>query len=133
MFDLIPLWAVAVLEIITGAGVIAFWVIFYTTKVFHPENPPEGYFAHEGAFVYPDSLMAAGLIASGILLLLNISLGQSLSLVCAGSLMFLGTIDIAYDYKNGLFSGSTFEFFQHFAIDLWVLAFGLFLILRFLG
>jgi hypothetical protein len=31
---------VGVLEIITGLGVIAFWVLFYTTEWMAPKNPP---------------------------------------------------------------------------------------------
>jgi len=122
---------VGILEIITGIGIITFWILFFSTDWLHPDNPPEGYFLHERSFVYPDSLLAIGLITSGILLILKIPLGGFLSLVCAGGLMFLGIIDLAYDYQNGMFKGGLAEALGNAAIDLWVLVFGLFLTIWF--
>ena len=122
---------IGVLEILTGLGVIAFWVLFYTTEWMAPKNPPPGYLSHERAFVWPDSLMAVTLVAAGILLFLKISLGHSLSLACSGALLFLGVIDLAYNFQNGLFRGRLAEVVPGLAINLWVAGLGLFLLFRF--
>ncbi len=131
MLDKIPLLLIGLLEIVTGLGIITFWILFFTTELMAPENPPEGYFAHEHAFVWPDSLMALGLVLAGILLILKVPAGGSVSLVCSGGLMFLGIIDLAYDTANGLFQAGILEAAQNAAIDLWVLVFGIFLVIRF--
>ena len=121
------------LEILTGAGIIIFWTLFYTTDLMAPKNPPEGYLSHERAFVFPDSLTATALIAAAILLFLKNPLGESLSLICSGALIFLGVIDFAYDYQNNLSGRSIPETIQTMAINIWVLGFGLFLAVRFVG
>ncbi|MBC8512534.1 MAG: hypothetical protein H8D32_06090, partial [Dehalococcoidia bacterium] len=59
---------IPVLEIITAAGLILFWIGFFTVGM-APETPPECYFAYEHAFPLPDILLAMVLLASGILLL----------------------------------------------------------------
>lgn len=132
MLTFISPTVVAVLEIITGAGIITFWVLFFKTDLLIPENPPEGYLAHEHSFVYPDSVMAIALIAGGILLIIQNPLGEKLSLVSAGGLMFLGIIDFAYDIRNGIFKGGAFEFIENFIVDIWVLLLGLVIVFRFI-
>jgi hypothetical protein len=127
----VPLGLVAALQGATGVGLIAFWVVFFTTDWLLPAHPPPGYLAHERAFAYPDVLMGFALLAAAVLNWNGMPLGPALSLICAGSLLFLGVIDLAYDIENGLLGGSLREVIQNAAIDFWVLLFGLFLALRF--
>ena len=129
MSDLIT----GVLEIATGVGIIAFWILFYSTDMMKPKNPPEGYMSHERAFVFPDTLTSIALIAAAILLFMKNPLGGSLSLVCSGALMFLGVIDLAYNLQTKLPGSSVSGTIQTMAINIWVLGFGLFLAIRFVG
>jgi len=57
---------------------------------------PKGYVEHERCFVYPDSLLSLLLLISAMLLWFGNPLGERLSLVCGGMILFLAVIDIAY-------------------------------------
>jgi hypothetical protein len=85
----------------------------------------------DGAEKPAASLTAVTLAAAGVLLLFRIPLGESLSLVGSGALLFLGVIDLAYNFQNGLFRGRLAEVVPGLAINLWVAGLGLFLLFRF--
>ena len=89
----------AILEIITGVGIIFFWIGFFTVGL-APKNPPDCYFVFEHSFPLPDIIMSIGLIIAGILLLKQKSEGVPLSLVCAGGLMFLGVLDFSFNIQK---------------------------------
>lgn len=97
--------AVAVLQLLTAAGIAAFWVTWLREEHTEPWLP-EGYVRHERAFVWSDGVLAALLVASAGLLLADRPLGASLGLVCAGMLAFLGVLDAAYFAREGLFARS---------------------------
>ena len=92
----------AIMQIITGVGIILFWVGFFTAGM-APKNPPECYFAFEHAFPLPDGILCMGLIVAGILLLKQKPAGRTLSLICSGGLMFLGVIDFSFNIQNGMY------------------------------
>lgn len=114
---------IAVGEIITGIGVMLFWVMFFFGGMV-PENPPHCYFAYEHSFPLPDSVMAVGCIVAGYLLLNGKALGGSLSLVCAGALIFLGLLDFSFNLQNGVYRLSTGELISNGFINLWCVIFG---------
>ena len=81
--------AIAVLELLTGVGLILFWIGFFTIGL-APKNPPQGYMEYEHSFPLPDGLLAILMLVAGTLLLLNNPWGSHLSLVAAGALVFWG-------------------------------------------
>jgi len=96
-------WAIAGLEVTAALGIAIFWVTWFREE--HDQDwLPAGYVQHERVFVFPDALLAALLALSAVLLVAGSPLGRSLSLVCAGMLAFLGTIDAAYFWQTGLFA-----------------------------
>jgi hypothetical protein len=96
-------WVVAALELAGAAGFAAFWVVWWRSD--HDEDRlPDGYVDHEAPFVWSDSMLAVLLTASAILLLFEEQLGESLSLVAGGMLLFLGVLDAAYFARTGLFA-----------------------------
>ncbi len=103
MLDFIDVRIVAVAQIAMAAGIIHFWFNWLRTKHDEPWLP-KGYVEHERCFVYPDTVMSVLMVVSAALLLAENPLGQSLTLVCGGMMLFLTVIDTAYFMQNGLFA-----------------------------
>lgn len=121
---------IAVLQLLTGVGIILFWVGFFTVGL-APENPPVGYFAFEHSFPLPDSILALALIIAALLLLKGNPLGRPVSLAAAGGLVFLGMVDFSFNVQNGMYSGLVIDTVLNGFINLWCVGFGVFLFFRF--
>ena len=117
---------VSALEIVTGVGVILFWVAFFTIGM-APDPAPAGYFAYEHSFPLPDGLMSILLIIAGILLLKNKRPAMILSLIAAGALTFLGLLDFSFNLQNGVYAVSSIDMVINAFINAWCVGFGLFI------
>ena len=115
-------------QIVTGIGILIFWGLFFTVGM-APAVPAVCYFAYEHAFPPPDLILAAALIASGFDLLRGGDWGMSVSLACAGGLMFLGVLDFSFSAQNGGFAGPLGEALQAGVISLWCVGLGLAIII----
>jgi len=73
---------IAILEIITSVGLLLFWTAFFTIGM-APKNPPPCYFVFEHSFPVPDVILAIGLLAGSIMMLMGRAGGRRLSLLCA--------------------------------------------------
>ena len=104
--------AVSILEVVTGCGILIFWLLFFTVGLV-PEGAPACYLAFEHSFPLPDTVLALGLIAAGYLLTRAEPLGRSLSFTCAGALIFLGLLDFSFSLLNGLLSGAPLNALTH--------------------
>ncbi|PKN51077.1 MAG: hypothetical protein CVU55_13140 [Deltaproteobacteria bacterium HGW-Deltaproteobacteria-13] len=124
MIEIKRLKTIAALELLTGIGLILFWIGFFTIGL-APENPPPCYFAYEHSFPLPDIILAVALLVSGILLLKNREAGRTLSLVCAGGLMFLGLLDFSFNIQNDIYKTSTLDLALNVFINVWCVIFGL--------
>ena len=111
------------LMILTGAGILLFWVAFFTIGL-APENAPPCYLTFEHSFPPPDGLLALGLIVAGAMVLNGRPGGRNLSLVSAGGLLFLGVIDISFNLQNGIYGLGLGEMISMAAINIWCLALG---------
>ena len=116
--------AIIYLQIATGAGLIIFWILFFTVGL-APENAPESYEAFEHSFPVPDIILAATLIASSVLLLMKNPLGMTLSIASGGALIFLGMLDISFNLQNMFARQSLKEKLFSATINLWCVGFGL--------
>ncbi len=96
-------WVVAGLEVVAAAAIAAFWLTWRREPHDEPWLP-SGYVEHEEVFVVPDSVLAVVLVASAVLLVLEVPLGRTLALVAAGMLAFLGFLDLAYFARHGMFA-----------------------------
>ena len=114
---------IAILELLTGIGLILFWILFFTVGL-APKNPPPGYFAYEHSFPLPDGLLAILLLAAGILLLLNNPWGGNLSLIAAGALVFLGVLDFSFNIQNGVYKISKSDLILNAFLNVWCVGFG---------
>jgi len=114
---------ISVLAIITGIGLLLFWVGFFTIDL-APADPPPGYFEYEHSFPLPDIVLAIALIIAGVLMLGGKPLGRQIALVCSGSLIFLGMLDFSFNIQNGIYTISTAELLLNGTINLWCVVFG---------
>lgn len=122
-------WVIIVLELVGALGIAGFWVMWLSTE--HTEEwLPEGYIDHETPFVWSDSVLAALLTTSAILLMLEEPLGESLALVAGGMLLFLGILDTAYFARVGMFARAK-DGIANAAVVIGVLTLGLILVVRF--
>jgi hypothetical protein len=103
MLDFIDPRIVAAVQILVAMGIARFWTTWLRAE---HEEPwlPTGYVEHERCFVYPDSVLAALMVVAAILVFLGNSLGERLTLVCGGMMLFLAVIDTAYFLQNGMFA-----------------------------
>ncbi|MEI6186400.1 MAG: hypothetical protein WCP43_04255 [Dehalococcoidia bacterium] len=115
---------IAILELLTGVGLILFWIGFFTIGL-APKNPPKGYMEYEHSFPLPDGLLAILLLAAGILLLLNNSVGSTLSLIAAGALVFLGVLDFSFNIQNGVYKISKSDLILNAFLNIWCVGFGI--------
>ena len=113
-----------VLAILTGIGLLLFWVGFFTIDL-APANPPPGYFEYEHSFPLPDIILAAALIVAGTMMLRGSPRGGRIALICSGALIFLGLLDFSFNIQNGVYALSAAELLLNGSINLWCVVFGL--------
>jgi hypothetical protein len=118
------LTTIAILELLTGVGLILFWIGFFTIGL-APKNPPKGYMEYEHSFPLPDGLLAVLLLTAGILILLNIPVGRNLSLIAAGALLFLGVLDFSFNIQNGVYKISKSDLILNAFLNIWCVGFGI--------
>jgi hypothetical protein len=123
MIEMEGLRTIAILELLTGAGLILFWILFFTVGL-APKNPPPGYFAYEHSFPLPDGLLSILMLVTGTLLMLNNPLGIHLSLIAAGALVFLGVLDFSFNIQNGLYKTSKLDLVLNAFINVWCVGLG---------
>jgi hypothetical protein len=130
MLDFIHPKIVAAVQILAALGIARFWTTWLRTE---HEEPwlPKGYVEHERCFVYPDSVLAILMVISAILLFAGNALGERLTLVCGGMMLFLLVIDTAYFLQNGMFAKEKGGA-DHLRLILTLTVVGLLMILRFL-
>ena len=121
----------AVLMIITAAGIIAFWTGFFTIGL-APHNPPPCYFVFEHSFPVADGFLAASLVCSGIFIRKKKPAGPDLALACSGALVFLGILDVSFNLLNGMYAISVMDTLLNGFINAYCIIFGviIFLVMR---
>lgn len=117
---------IVVLEVLTSLGLILFWIGFFTIGL-APATPPPGYFVYEHSFPLPDLILAVALLVAAR----QLAQGKTtLSLVCAGALMFLGVLDFSFNIQNGMYAISAMDLILNAFINLWCVVFGLWIAIR---
>jgi hypothetical protein len=106
MLDFIPPGIIAALQLLTAAGIIHFWFNWFRTEHNEPWLP-QGYIIHERCFVYPDTVMSVLLVCAAVLLFAKHPLGERLSLVCGGMMLFLAILDTVYFIQNNMLEKDT--------------------------
>lgn len=121
----------AVGEMIIAAGIVLFWVAFYTFGLSHIPDPRlrEVYLAFESAFPVADLCLASVLLRGGLGLLRRRSAGVLFSLLGGGALVFLGLLDVSFNAQHGMYRLGFEEAFVNGAINIVCLGYGIFLVL----
>lgn len=114
---------IPILSIITAAGLVLFWIGFFTIGL-APANPPAGYFVYEHSFPVPDIILAIVLFTGAILTMTGTSHGTTLLAAGGGALVFLGILDISFNLQNGMYSISVMDMILNAFINLWCVLFG---------
>ena len=103
MLDFVAPKIIAAIQVLAALGRAGFWITWLRTEHNEPWVPT-GYVEHERCFVYPDSVLAVLMVVSAVLLILGNALGERLTLVSGGMMLFLVVIDTAYFIQNGMFA-----------------------------
>jgi len=121
------LQTIARLQLLTGAGLLLYWLLFFVVGV-APVIPPLGYFVFQHSFTGPDIVLALAFITAGTWLLsedeIRRSRGRALSLVCSGALIFLGMLDISFNDLNSIYSLMSLDTIVEIAVNAWCIGFG---------
>ena len=96
-------WAVAILQIGTALGIVAYWQ-WWLRSDHDIDWWPTAYEEHERAFVLPDHVLATLLVVSAGLSLAGNEHGGQVALLAAGMMLFLGLIDLAYFARHDMFA-----------------------------
>ena len=121
--------AISILSIVTSAGLLLFWIGFFTIGL-APADPPACYFAYEHSFPLPDIILAMGLLTGGIFNLKGRAPGAPLLVAGGGALVFLGLLDICFNLQNGMYSISALDMILNAFINLWCVFFGAAIVLK---
>lgn len=115
---------IAYLAIVTGIGILLFWITFFTVGL-APENPPACYFAYEHSFPLPDTVLSIALIIGGILAIKKGVRASLILLPASGGLIFLGLLDMAFNWQNGMYTITIMDGVLNAFINIWCVVFGL--------
>ena len=95
-------WVIAGLEVAVAVGIAVYWLTWFRQP--HDESwLPAGFVDHETPFVFTDTLLSTVLVAGAVLQVTEQDAGDSLGLIAAGMLAFLGILDLAYFARTGMF------------------------------
>ena len=119
---------ISALEIVTGAGIILFWLAFFLAGLL-PEKPDACYFSYMLSTLVPSILLALLLILAGIVLERNVQRWSFLSFIAAGAMIFMGLVSASYNVINGVYTSSLPDLVINLVANLWCVGAGLAVIL----
>ena len=129
MINVLSINTISILSIITAVGLVLFWIGFFTIGL-APKNPPAGYFVYEHSFPVPDIILAVVLIAGSVLNMTGGTHGNTLLVASGGALVFLGILDMSFNFQNGMYKTSVLDMILNAFINLWCVIFGALIVVR---
>jgi hypothetical protein len=121
--------AIPIFCILTAVGLVLFWIGFFTVGL-SPENPPAGYFAYEHSFPPPDITLAIVLIIGSLMSMKGQAKGAIILAAAGGGLVFLGILDMSFNFQNGMYSISLMDMILNAFINLWCVIFGVVIVAK---
>lgn len=111
--------------LLTVSLFVAFWTYFCLVEMNSP-TISKIYLAHELSFIVPDILWIVGLLLLSISWLKANSPKGIVAVICAGSaLVFLGMIDVSFNFQQGIYATSIGDAILNGVINLLSLGYGL--------
>jgi hypothetical protein len=109
--------ALAIGHLVAAAGIYVYWIGFYTGITFPGEALAhripyfDAWVAFEKAFTLPDVTTASVCAFAALRLFRDPSdrTARSLIVGASGALMFLATLDVSYDLRNGMYDLGAFS------------------------
>lgn len=109
------------LQLLTAAGLILFWTVFFTIGFENPDYPA-CYMKFEHSFPLPDLFLCI------ILLLAYFHRAQPVwrnyTFVSAGAMIFLGLCDFSFNLMNGMYVTGPVDGMMNAFINIWCSGFG---------
>ena len=121
---------VSVLLIGTAIGLIYYWIDFYIKGGVQAVNE-DWYIRFQKAFTVADLWTAICALVGAIGLLVGQTYGALFTLITAGSLIFLGLMDVTFNIQNNLYRliGNSGQMKFELFINFWTLGLGIVLIM----
>lgn len=113
----------ASLMMVTGLGVIAYWVEFYTSGMVRTSDDPS-YLDFESAFVLADAYMAACYLVGAGLLFWQHPAAIPFGIAAGSAMIFLGAMDALYNLQHDKFRNMSPEMAVETGIILWSFTMG---------
>lgn len=112
-----------VLSIVTGVGILLFWIAFFTVGL-APDIPPACYFSYEYAFPLPRYHIVAG-IDNWRHICLTTACNEDCTVAGLWRVYLLGLLDMAFNYQNGMYTITVMDGVLNAFINIWCVVFGL--------
>lgn len=120
---------IPILAILTAVGLVLFWIGFFTIGL-APDHPPAGYFVYEHSFPVPDITLSFVLLIGSIWSLKGREQGITILAAGGGALVFLGVLDMSFNFQNGMYSISVIDMILNAFINLWCVIFGVAIVVK---
>ncbi|MFX0115877.1 MAG: hypothetical protein ACFFB3_15105 [Candidatus Hodarchaeota archaeon] len=123
---------IALGEIAGALAFVGFWIGWFLgfLKALEPDNAAyDSYIDFESAFPIPDTWIVALLLISAYGILRNEPFGRLVAIAAGGALVFLGLVDISFNFQQNIYSYDPLAF----ALNIICVASGIFLIAWFIS
>ncbi|MHA2272209.1 MAG: hypothetical protein ACXACI_10125 [Candidatus Hodarchaeales archaeon] len=103
---------IALVEIGGALTIIGYWIGWFldVLKSLESDDPGyDSYIDHESSFPLPDAWIVLLLLISAYGILRNEAFGRPTAIAAGGALVFLGLIDIAFNFQQNIYSQNPLE------------------------
>ena len=119
----------AVMMVVTGLGIIAYWVAYFAAGAVQTGSDPV-YVGFENAFPAADGYMAVCWLLAAGLLWRGRAAAVPLGIAAASAMVFLGLMDTLFNLEHGKYADMTGEMAVETLINVACLTFGPFTMVR---
>jgi hypothetical protein len=108
--------ALAVVLLVSGAGIATYWIAFFSSGVVQATREP-CYLVFEHAFPAADGWTAVTAILAGVGLVRRRPSAVLFGIAAGSGFIFLGSMDVLYNLENGMYALRTAEMTTEIVIN----------------